>query len=147
MIVTEGRTHDVIVERTLNFPKGSIIAGQRCPALWDMAIAIAKALSYHCAVFAFCQCIVAGGYSGSYILFKTSANALTALYSPPLSVLCDEPGELLARVVADLHQVANHAPFVRAKTRQVVESGQLPLNPAVTGIFVACHRKGDGLGA
>jgi len=143
--VTEGKTHDVTVGRTLDFPKGSVIADQRCPTLWNMAIA--KALSHHCAVFAFCQCIIADGYPGSYILFKTSESALTALYSPPLSVLRDEPYELLAGVVADLHQVANHDPFVRAKRRQVVESGQLPLNPAVTGIFVACHRKGGGLGA
>ena len=39
---------------------------------------------------------------------KTLHGALTALECPGLAVLLDQPGELLAGVAADLHQVVDH---------------------------------------
>lgn len=67
---------------------------------------------------------------------------LAAARPPGVHVLGYQPGELLARVAADGHQVGDHRPVVRLAELGIAKPGQGVLDPPLAGILVAGHLKG-----
>ncbi|MGI9288340.1 MAG: hypothetical protein ACR2P1_23345 [Pseudomonadales bacterium] len=58
-----------------------------------------------------------------------------------------QAGDLLVRIPADLHEVADQYAFVLFAQRQIVKFDQGFLNPLITGILINDDLEGDRLGA
>lgn len=77
---------------------------------------------------------------------KALHGALAARHPSRLAILLNQARELLSRIPADLHQIANDQPFMGLGEGQILKRDQARLNPLITIILGTEHRKRDGLG-
>jgi hypothetical protein len=83
--------------------------------------------------------------TGHVFAGKTGDCALSTLALTGIAVLADQPGDLLAGIAADLHQIVDQDTFILFAQFSIVKFVQGSLDPAVAVILIEDDGEGYSL--